>query len=321
MGGDAIVAIDGVPVTQPRTSSGSSRSGCCRARPRRFTVVSGKAAAQRLGHARPPPDDRLADGLGFGSGSREALSEGRCPCRSFDRISEVYLADLWEADAMSAEADGTGGKRTGANGAQAQSIRLTIPAKPEYITLGRLALTGIARLRAEPLARRGARRPEARAHRGLHELGPPRLREAARARSRSPTSSTPTGWSSRSSTRARASSRRPARARSSTTTSSPRAASGSRSSTRSPTSSRSRERAARRLLAPLRQAPGLARFVLPLVNVGHKSLGDYADARLARADGGDQAAGRAARRASASCTSPRPRSAAASPRSTTRSCR
>ena len=33
----------------------------------------------------------------------------------------------------------------------AQSIRLTIPAKPEYITLGRLALTGIARLRAEPL--------------------------------------------------------------------------------------------------------------------------------------------------------------------------
>jgi serine/threonine-protein kinase RsbW len=33
-----------------------------------------------------------------------------------------------------------------------QEIRLTIPAKPEYITLGRLALTGIARLRAEPLS-------------------------------------------------------------------------------------------------------------------------------------------------------------------------
>ena len=32
-----------------------------------------------------------------------------------------------------------------------QAISLTIPAKPEYITLGRLALTGIARLRAEPL--------------------------------------------------------------------------------------------------------------------------------------------------------------------------
>ena len=33
-----------------------------------------------------------------------------------------------------------------------QAIRLTIPARPEYITLGRLALTGIARLRAEPLS-------------------------------------------------------------------------------------------------------------------------------------------------------------------------
>jgi serine/threonine-protein kinase RsbW len=31
------------------------------------------------------------------------------------------------------------------------AIRLLIPAKPEYITLGRLALTGIARLRPEPL--------------------------------------------------------------------------------------------------------------------------------------------------------------------------
>jgi serine/threonine-protein kinase RsbW len=32
------------------------------------------------------------------------------------------------------------------------AIRLVIPAKPEYITLGRLALTGISRLRAEPLS-------------------------------------------------------------------------------------------------------------------------------------------------------------------------
>ena len=32
-------------------------------------------------------------------------------------------------------------------------IRLTIPAKPEYITLGRLALTGIARLHDDPLSR------------------------------------------------------------------------------------------------------------------------------------------------------------------------
>jgi serine/threonine-protein kinase RsbW len=35
---------------------------------------------------------------------------------------------------------------------RARAIRLTIPAKPEYITLGRLALTGIARLRGEQLS-------------------------------------------------------------------------------------------------------------------------------------------------------------------------
>jgi serine/threonine-protein kinase RsbW len=41
---------------------------------------------------------------------------------------------------------------TNGNGnGNAQTIRLTIPAKAEYITLGRLALTGIARLRSEPL--------------------------------------------------------------------------------------------------------------------------------------------------------------------------
>jgi serine/threonine-protein kinase RsbW len=41
---------------------------------------------------------------------------------------------------------------SGANGnGHVHAIRLTIPAKPEYITLSRLALTGIARLRPEPL--------------------------------------------------------------------------------------------------------------------------------------------------------------------------
>ncbi len=38
-----------------------------------------------------------------------------------------------------------------ANGST-QAIRLTIPAKPEYITLGRLALTGLVRLRPQPLS-------------------------------------------------------------------------------------------------------------------------------------------------------------------------
>lgn len=48
---------------------------------------------------------------------------------------------------MTAAANGRNGY-----GDAGHAIRLTIPAKPEYITLGRLALTGIARLRAEPLA-------------------------------------------------------------------------------------------------------------------------------------------------------------------------
>jgi len=39
-----------------------------------------------------------------------------------------------------------------------QAVRLSIPAKPEYITLGRLALAGLARLRPEP-ARAGGRLP------------------------------------------------------------------------------------------------------------------------------------------------------------------
>src|SRR5690348_13838077 len=38
------------------------------------------------------------------------------------------------------------------NGHVPHAIRLTIPAKAEYITLGRLALTGIARLHAEPFS-------------------------------------------------------------------------------------------------------------------------------------------------------------------------
>jgi serine/threonine-protein kinase RsbW len=39
------------------------------------------------------------------------------------------------------------GGETGNGDGRRRAIRLTIPAKPEYITLGRLALTGLARLR------------------------------------------------------------------------------------------------------------------------------------------------------------------------------
>src|SRR5205814_7917839 len=60
------------------------------------------------------------------------------------RFARVYLSDSRGREGrMTAASDGDGTR---------QAIRLTIPAKPEYITLGRLALTGIARLRAEPLS-------------------------------------------------------------------------------------------------------------------------------------------------------------------------
>src|SRR5918997_5277619 len=38
----------------------------------------------------------------------------------------------------------------GARAARSGEVRLVIPAKPEYITLGRLALTGLSRLRELP---------------------------------------------------------------------------------------------------------------------------------------------------------------------------
>lgn len=46
---------------------------------------------------------------------------------------------------MSSTVDGTAAVGTA-------TIRLTIPAKPEYITLGRLALTGIARMRPDDVS-------------------------------------------------------------------------------------------------------------------------------------------------------------------------
>ena len=58
----------------------------------------------------------------------------------------------------------------------AHAITLTIPAKPEFITLGRLALTGLARTRRRAAVAGGDRRSEARADRGVHQLGAPRVR-------------------------------------------------------------------------------------------------------------------------------------------------
>ena len=41
----------------------------------------------------------------------------------------------------------SGARHTNGGGGEGRSVRLIIPAKPEYITLGRLALTGLSRLR------------------------------------------------------------------------------------------------------------------------------------------------------------------------------
>ena len=118
-------------------------------------------------------------------------------------------------------------------------VRLTIPAKAEFIALGRLALSGLVAAPPGPALGRGRRRPEARPHRGVHERRPACLRRRRRDRRDQRTSSIPTGSWSRSPTTARGSisSRR---RRPPGTTSSSRVVSGSRSSARSPTSSRSR---------------------------------------------------------------------------------
>jgi len=59
--------------------------------------------------------------------------------REFDRISASKLSNpiSFQEGRVAVNANGNG---------HARAIRLTIPAKPEFITLGRLALTGIARL-------------------------------------------------------------------------------------------------------------------------------------------------------------------------------
>ena len=166
------------------------------------------------------------------------------------------------------------------------AIHLTIPAKPEYITLGRLALVGLARVR--PLGDDAlGRHPKL----ALTEACTNSVRHAyprrRRPSSTSSTSSMTTGSSSRSPTTARGSSPEEV-AGGRDAKSSPRAASASRSSARSRTSSRSGRRPAPpRLAASVRQVPQrLARFprladrqalyplrgVLQLVNVGHKSL-------------------------------------------------
>jgi serine/threonine-protein kinase RsbW len=52
---------------------------------------------------------------------------------------------------LTSESAGNGGDVEVESNGHTPAIRLSFPAKPEYITLGRLALTGIARLAEAPL--------------------------------------------------------------------------------------------------------------------------------------------------------------------------
>ncbi len=217
------------------------------------------------------------------------------------------------------------GRRVGGHGRFASPSRR----KPEYITLCRLALTGLSRraravrrrrspTSSSPSPRPARTRCATRIREGggvveiLYDLQPDRLvievaddGEGFEPGSRSTT----------------------------TTTTCPRAASGSRSSGRSPTSSRS-TRGATDAARDCASSSSCPREPRPAMPPGRFEAAPRPDAparqrrtqvawrlrhdRHARADGRDPPARRAAARASASSTSRRRRSAAASPRSTTR---
>ena len=140
VGGDAIVAIDGNAGHRRRGRRAHRRHAPL---PGRGRPVHARARSQPPGRAGPASaSGRLRvrkRGSGVGRGLRRTARSG------FGRISEVHLGNPFESTHVSWTPPTTAT-------ATAKAIRLTIPAKPEYITLGRLALTGIARLRAEPLS-------------------------------------------------------------------------------------------------------------------------------------------------------------------------
>ena len=135
LGGDLIVAFAGEPSTGPPTSPDRDRAAAPR--------------ADGLGHRCPPrhgkrenvrlrlserPSTPPADGLA-------GMIQKRPPAGELDTLRQFSLGDP-QADnnerVSNAAVWPIDGDRT---------VRLTIPAKPEYITLSRLALTGLSRVR------------------------------------------------------------------------------------------------------------------------------------------------------------------------------
>ena len=186
-----------------------------------------------------------------------------------------------------------------------QAVRLTIPAKPEFITLGRLALTGIARLRPEQFSEEvlgdlklalteACTNSVRHAYDDDGRLGRDHVRAARRQARRR-------GRRTRAGLRAAAGARR-ARRR-------PRRAVGGRSRHRDHRRAlrrvRDHEGRRRRLDAPLRQAAQLSRaasVTRPLIVVSNRGPVAYdrdASGRACRAAGRRRAGHRAARAARA----------------------
>ena len=210
--------------TRPSTWAGCSTATSCSSGPARRARARARAPPARAALGRRARRRRRSATAASSSarGSRRCGGDRGAAVSRESHPSHGERRD-GEADALSGDGDG-------------RVVRLTIPAKAEYILLGRLALTSLARLR--PLSDEELTRPQARADRGLHELGPARLPRRAPASveilyelhpDRLVVEVTDTGEGFDA-----------ARGRATTTrTSSPRAGSGSRSSARSPTSSRS----------------------------------------------------------------------------------
>ena len=243
-----------------RTSCGLLQVGSLPGQTARFTVVRGQERRTVVREARRAP----AGGLGTpGSGNPpDGRENSQQISAEFRGLSVRYARKRLRMTMNSSNGHG-----------ETQAIRLTIPAKPEFITLGRLALTGIARLRGEAMSQEtlgdlklalteactnSVRHAYADGD-GLveivYELHPDRLVVEVRDQGEGFEPAAPRSWRS-------------------TATSSPKAASASRSSRRSPTSSSSaKERRAARACAssscsPRRRSVAQRRQLIVVSNRG-----------------------------------------------------
>ena len=204
-------------------------------------------ALVEAGMAALDPRERLIVELRFFEGLTQSEIAARVG------ISQMHVSRLLRRALVTMQgrleesfAGGRRDRRTRRRRRRHETVRLTMPARAEYLILARLALAGIAREVA--MSEDGARRPQARGHRGLRQRRAPRVSRdgaASPAPCGSSTRSAPTRSRSPSRTRAPASRSRSCPTTRSPTTIRPRAAWASRSSAPSWTSSWSRSAPAR----------------------------------------------------------------------------